>query len=155
MDIHTIDWNTIWMKQLSRPFDSQKIEEYWDRRAAGFSRPESQSPYIEQFLQLLALKPDWRELDIKPHEVVIASRSLIVPDLRGAIETLNRFALQRAYISVPAGAGPFDPDLLQAIGRPCRWGPDYISLWPQSLRPQIKRRRRSAPVRGNVRRARL
>jgi SAM-dependent methyltransferase len=188
MDICTIDWNDVWKKQLSRPLDSIQVEEYWDRRAAGFSRPENQGPYIEQFLQLLSLKPDWRVLDvgcgtgtlavplafrvagitaldissamldrlkticrqqgivnihpiraswtddwqeqnIQPHEVVIASRSLIVPDLRRAIETLNRFALHRAYISVPVGNGPFDPDLLQAIGRPCRRGPDYIYVY--------------------------
>ncbi|MEZ4598733.1 MAG: methyltransferase domain-containing protein [Syntrophotaleaceae bacterium] len=188
MDIRTIDWNKVWQEHLARPFDAQQVKEYWDRRAAGFSRPESQGPYIEQFLQLLSLQPDWRVLDvgcgtgalalplaarvagvtaldisaamldrlqsicrqqgitnihpvraswtddwqernITPHEVVIASRSVIVPDLRHAIETLNRFALHRAYISVPAGDGPFDPDLFQAIGRPCRRGADYIYVY--------------------------
>jgi SAM-dependent methyltransferase len=188
MDICAIDWNEAWKEKLTSSFDAIGAEEYWDRRAPAFARPESGGPYVEQFLRLLSLQSDWRvldvgcgtgaltvplaplvgritaldissamldslrtacrhqnirnvhtvraswtddwrKLDIEPHEVVIASRSLIVPDLTRAIDTLNRFALHRVYISVPVGDGPLDPALFQAIGRPWRRGPDYIYVY--------------------------
>lgn len=72
---------------------------------------------------------DWDRLNIEPHEVAIASRSLIVPDLRQAIEKLNRFATRRVCISTPVGVGPLDPVMFQAIGRLCKFGPDYIYVY--------------------------
>lgn len=72
---------------------------------------------------------DWRQADITPHEVAIASRSLAVPDLRGAIEALNSFATRRVYISTPAGGGPLDRDMFPAIGRPYPSGADYIYVY--------------------------
>lgn len=71
---------------------------------------------------------DWQSLGIEPHEVVIASRSVIVPDLRQAIVKLNRFATSKVCIAIPVGTGPFDPLLLRAIGRPSRCGADYICV---------------------------
>jgi SAM-dependent methyltransferase len=72
---------------------------------------------------------DWEAADITPHEVAIASRSLIVPDLRNAIEKLNSFATRRVYISTPVGNGPLDHAMFRAIGRPCRFGADYIYVY--------------------------
>ncbi len=72
---------------------------------------------------------DWDRLAIEPHDVVIASRSLIVPDLRQAIEKLNRYAIRRVCISTPVGVGPLDPVMFQAIGRPCNFGADYIYVY--------------------------
>lgn len=72
---------------------------------------------------------DWNAAEIMPHEVAIASRSLIVPDLRNAIERLNRFATRRVYISTPVGDGPLDHAMFRAIGRQCRFGADYIYVY--------------------------
>jgi SAM-dependent methyltransferase len=72
---------------------------------------------------------DWEAAGILPHEVTIASRSLIVPDLREAIEKLNRFTTRRVYISTPVGGGPLDHAMFRAIGRPCRFGADYIYVY--------------------------
>jgi SAM-dependent methyltransferase len=72
---------------------------------------------------------DWQSLALEPHDVVIASRSLVVSDLRQAIEKLNRFALRRVCISTPAGEGPLDPAMFRAIGRRRRFGADYIYVY--------------------------
>jgi len=73
-----------------------------------------------------AWEDDWEKLEIPRHEVVIASRSLAVEDLRGALGKINHWATRRAIISDRVGAGPFDPDLFAAVGRPFAPGPDYI-----------------------------
>lgn len=72
---------------------------------------------------------DWHRLGLEPHEVVVASRSLIVPDLRQAVDKLNRFAQRRVCISTPVGCGPLDPALFRAIGRTRNCGPDYIYVY--------------------------
>jgi SAM-dependent methyltransferase len=72
---------------------------------------------------------DWQALAIEPHDLVIASRSLIVADLRQAIAKLDRFALRRVCISTPVGDGPQDPAMLGAVGRRRRGGADYIYVY--------------------------
>jgi len=69
---------------------------------------------------------DWQTLGIAPHEVAIASRSLSVDDLKGALRKLNAWASKAVYVVDRVGAGPFDPDLFGAIGRDFEPGPDYI-----------------------------
>jgi SAM-dependent methyltransferase len=69
---------------------------------------------------------DWQALGIARHEVAIASRSLSVDDLKGALRKLNEYATRAVYVVDRVGAGPFDPDLFAAIGRDFDPGPDYI-----------------------------
>ncbi len=69
---------------------------------------------------------DWQALSIPRHEVAIASRSLSVDDLKGALSKLNAWASRAVYVVDRVGAGPFDPDLFGAIGRDFEPGPDYI-----------------------------
>jgi len=69
---------------------------------------------------------DWRRHGIAPHDLVIASRSLSVPDLGAALRRLTEFAVHKVAITDRVGAGPFDPDAFAAIGRPLNPGPDYI-----------------------------
>lgn len=69
---------------------------------------------------------DWQALGIVPHDLVVASRSLAVDDLRGALQKLNHFARQRVVIGDRVGNGPFDPALFAALGRQFTAGPDYI-----------------------------
>ncbi|GBC59488.1 SAM-dependent methyltransferase [Desulfonema ishimotonii] len=71
---------------------------------------------------------DWEALGITPHDVVIASRSLMADDLRGTLEKLNRFAKKRVYLSTLVGDGPFDRRIFEASGRPFHPGPDYIFM---------------------------
>lgn len=73
-----------------------------------------------------AWEDDWQALDIHCHEVAIASRSLAVEDLAGALTRLNQWASKAVYIVDRVGPGPFDPDLFAAIGRTFQPGPDYI-----------------------------
>ena len=69
---------------------------------------------------------DWQALGLVRHEVAIASRSLSVEDLQGALSRLNAWASKAVYVVDRVGAGPFDPDLFTALGRNFEPGPDYI-----------------------------
>lgn len=73
-----------------------------------------------------AWEDDWAERGIEPHDVVIASRSLAVDDLAGALVKMDRYSRRLAIIGDRVGAGPFDPALFAALGRPFDPGPDYI-----------------------------
>jgi SAM-dependent methyltransferase len=62
---------------------------------------------------------DWQAAGVGAADVVIASRSLDVRDLRAALEKLGAFARRRICVTVPAD-GLLFPQLLahQAVGRP-------------------------------------
>ena len=62
---------------------------------------------------------DWRAAGVGVADVVIASRSLDVRDLRAALQKLDAFARRRACVTLPAD-GLFYPQLLahEAVGRP-------------------------------------
>jgi SAM-dependent methyltransferase len=63
---------------------------------------------------------DWRAAGVAAADVVIASRSLDVRDLRAALQKLDAFARRRVCITLPAD-GLLYPQLLahEAVGRPC------------------------------------
>ena len=69
---------------------------------------------------------DWGRAGIGLHDVAIASRSLVVDDLRSAIIKLDSFARKRVYISTIVGDGPHDRRIFDAVGRELNTGPDYI-----------------------------
>jgi SAM-dependent methyltransferase len=69
---------------------------------------------------------DWDALGIGVHDVAVASRSLVVEDLRGAILKLQRYATKRVYISTLVDDGPYDRRIVEAVGRPFSPGADYI-----------------------------
>jgi SAM-dependent methyltransferase len=62
---------------------------------------------------------DWRAAGVGGADLVIASRSLDVRDLRAALEKLDSFAGRRVCVTLPA-EGLFYPQLLahEAVGRP-------------------------------------
>ena len=69
---------------------------------------------------------DWQKIDVAYHDIAVASRSLSVDDLQGALTKLDKWALKRVVITDRVGAGPFDPEIFAAIGRDFDPGPDYI-----------------------------
>jgi hypothetical protein len=69
---------------------------------------------------------DWDGLGIRSCDVAIASRSLLVDDLRGALLKLDRIARRRVVVAAPVGDGPVDRRVFDAVGRPYVPGPDYI-----------------------------
>ncbi|WP_054694029.1 hypothetical protein [Desulfosarcina cetonica] len=71
---------------------------------------------------------DWDVLGVGVHDVAIASRSLIVDDLQGAIEKLQRHASRRVVLSAMVGDGPHDRRIFDAVGREFIAGADYILL---------------------------
>nr|WP_320131819.1 class I SAM-dependent methyltransferase [uncultured Holophaga sp.] len=72
---------------------------------------------------------DWESLGIGVHDAAFASRSLIVEDLEVAIDKLERCARKRVMLSCPAGAGPLDADVMDAVGRRRGRGADYIYVY--------------------------
>jgi SAM-dependent methyltransferase len=75
----------------------------------------------------LSWQDDWQQHDVATHDVVVASRSLIVPDLHQALEKLEHYARRMVIVADKVGHhGPFDPDAFTAIGRTLEFGPDYI-----------------------------
>ncbi|OPY68495.1 MAG: Mg-protoporphyrin IX methyl transferase [Syntrophorhabdaceae bacterium PtaU1.Bin034] len=69
---------------------------------------------------------DWKDLGIRSCDLAVASRSMVVDDLRGAILKLSGVARRRVCIVTIVGDGPYDRRLFDAIGRPLDLGPDYI-----------------------------
>lgn len=76
-----------------------------------------------------AWEDDWHELGIEIHDLVIASRSFVMKDIRNAVLKLNAFARERVCISAFVDSGPFDRELLKFIGRDFKPGQDYIYLY--------------------------
>jgi hypothetical protein len=72
---------------------------------------------------------DWQACGIGIHDVAIASRSLIVADLREAVLKLQRFACKRVYISTLVDDGPHDRNIIQAVGRDFHERADYILVY--------------------------
>ncbi len=69
---------------------------------------------------------NWIKAGIGLHDVAIASRSLVMDDLRYAVMKLNHIARKRVYISTIVGDGPYDRRIYNAVGRRLDAGPDYI-----------------------------
>jgi len=72
---------------------------------------------------------DWDELGIGVHDVAIASRSLIVDDLRAAVSKLESCARKRVYLSTLVDSGPYDHRIVEAVGRNFDHGADYILVY--------------------------
>jgi SAM-dependent methyltransferase len=85
---------------------------------------------------------DWNKHGIGIHDLAIASRSLGVEDLAGALQKLNNYAGRYVFITDRISPTPFDPDAFKAIGRPFDSGPDYIYtvniLYSMGIHPCIE-----------------
>lgn len=69
---------------------------------------------------------DWQQCGVERHDLVLAARSLAVDDLAAALTKMMQWAKQEVMVVDRVGAGPFDPDLFAALGRPFDPGPDFI-----------------------------
>ena len=72
---------------------------------------------------------DWKTLGIEVHDAAIASRSMGGDDPHASLVKLMQFASQRVFITCAVGAGPHDPRILAAVGRPAHTNPDYIYIY--------------------------
>jgi len=72
---------------------------------------------------------DWENLGIGEYDVTIASRSLIIDNLSTAIAKLRRHTRKRVYLSTLVDDGPFDRNLVSAVGRHFEPGVDYIVVY--------------------------
>lgn len=85
---------------------------------------------------------NWRNHNIEPADLVIASRSMNVAELSMAIDKLNDYARKYVFISDRIAPSPFDPDAFTAIGREFNSGPDYIYtvnlLYSKAIHPHIE-----------------
>jgi len=69
---------------------------------------------------------DWSEHDITTYDLVIASRSLNIRNLAGALQKLDNHCRGSVFVAERIDPSPFDVDAFTAIGRPFNSGPDYI-----------------------------
>jgi SAM-dependent methyltransferase len=85
---------------------------------------------------------DWNAFHVGIHDLAIASRSLGVEDLAGALQKLNDHAGRFVFITDRIAPTPFDPAAFKAIGRPFESGPDYIytvnALYHMGIHPCIE-----------------
>lgn len=72
---------------------------------------------------------DWQKKGIEEHDVVIASRSLVVDDLQEAILKMQAMARREIYISSLVGDGPYDRRIFEAMGRKLNRGPDFLCVY--------------------------
>ena len=82
-----------------------------------------------------AWEDDWAALGLGRCDVALASRSLAVDDLRGALLKLDGVARLRVFVAAPVGDGPVDRRVFEAAGRPFSPGPDYV--YPYRLLHQL------------------
>lgn len=84
---------------------------------------------------------NWMDFGIEPHDLVIASRSMNIPDLAGALQKLGRYARRAIHVAERIAPSPFDPEAFAALGRKFSSGPDYIytinMLYKLSIHPRI------------------
>lgn len=89
-----------------------------------------------------AWEDDWDTLNVGIHDLVIASRSMGVENLRGALQKLNDHAGKFVFITDRIAPTPFDPGAFKAIGRPFDSGPDYIYtvniLYTMGIHPSLE-----------------
>ncbi len=77
----------------------------------------------------LSWEEDWEAAGIGLHDVAIASRSLVVDDLKAALDKLNRHAREKVIVSALVADGTFDRRIFDAVGRELDRGPDYIYVY--------------------------
>jgi len=79
--------------------------------------------------QRLSWQDDWDAAGIPEHDLVIASRSMVVDDLEEAILKMSAKARKKVYISSLVGDGPYDRRIFAAMGRTHYRGPDYLCIY--------------------------
>jgi len=65
---------------------------------------------------------------VEPHDVVVASRSLMPVEMKETLSGVNAIARRAAYITYPLVHLSFDWDAYKAIGRDCKRHPPYIYM---------------------------
>ncbi len=74
----------------------------------------------------VAWEDDWQAAGIIPHDITLASRSIGVEDIEGALKKINNFAQKAVFLTDRIGAAPFEPEAFAAAGVELRPAPDYI-----------------------------
>jgi SAM-dependent methyltransferase len=85
---------------------------------------------------------EWSDFGVEPHDLVIASRSMNISDLSGALQKLGRYATT-IHVAERIAPSPFDPNAFAALGREFSSGPDYIytvnMLYQLGIHPRISK----------------
>lgn len=72
---------------------------------------------------------DWERLGLAPHDVAVASRSLLVDDLAEALRKLDAYSTRKAILTTLVDDGPHDRRIIEAVGRTFHPGPDYVVVY--------------------------
>ena len=82
---------------------------------------------------------DWNRLPSV--DIVVASRSMEVADMEGALKKLSNKAKQKVYLTYKVGGSFVDTEILEAMGRRIHPKPDYIYivniLYKMGINPKI------------------
>ena len=88
-----------------------------------------------------AWEDDWAEKGLQAHDVAIASRSMGVKDLVGALNKINSYGSRYIFLTDRIGSTPFEAGAFEALGRPFSSGPDYIytlnTLYTLGIHPNV------------------
>lgn len=88
---------------------------------------------------LKAWEDDWSELG--QFDVVVASRSMQVGDMREALEKLNAIAKKRVYITTKVGGSFLPPEISSLLDNKIMPNPDYIYivniLYAMGINPKL------------------
>jgi len=71
----------------------------------------------------------FREKTLEPHDIVVASRSLMGGEMREALSNITSLAQKAAYLTFPIIHLPFDWEVYRAIGRNGKKHPPYIYIY--------------------------
>jgi cyclopropane fatty-acyl-phospholipid synthase-like methyltransferase len=139
-----IDWNQAWRDDCKARSQGDN-REFWNRRAPSFAKHRQEDgadDYVESFLRVMQPQPDWSVLDVGcgPGTLAIplakTVRRVTGLDFSSAMieilrnrKTSLEFARRRVFVSYAVGNGPFDPRIIEAVGRKPRSSPDYIYLY--------------------------
>jgi 2-polyprenyl-3-methyl-5-hydroxy-6-metoxy-1,4-benzoquinol methylase len=79
---------------------------------------------------------------VVPHDVVVASRSLMVEDLREVLQNIVSLAQQAAYLTLPVIHLPFDREVYRIVGREDKKHPSYVyaynMLYQMGIRANVE-----------------
>lgn len=82
----------------------------------------------ESITNITPIKASWEDNwdDIPQADIVLASRSMEVTDMKDALEKINEKAKKRVYLTYKVGGSFVDKKILKALGKEIFDKPDYI-----------------------------
>lgn len=121
MRFSDIDWNLLWQEARQRKAWRKKTRADWDRKAPGFARRNSDSPFIKRLLELMQPQSRWSVLDVGSGPGTLALplarlvRRVTALDYSEAmVEELHKAASGQGITNIDTGVVSWTDDWLKA-----------------------------------------